>query len=130
MNNKVLVIDDSPLMREMCKRQLRPLKMEVIPAANGHEALELLNEHTDLVLVLLDLHLPAASGMDLLASVRTRDQHRNIPVILLSLKGDEDDVRRGIDRGAAGAVSKYENLNELPGLVCRVLHPQRQTVCC
>ncbi|MDH4161454.1 MAG: response regulator [Nitrospirota bacterium] len=130
MLNKVLVVDDSPLIREMCRNMLKGRSREILSAGSGCEAFEMMKLHPDTELVLLDIHMPAVSGLAVLAAFKETEAFRHVPVILLSQRGDESAVSRGLELGASGAVSKYENLRELPGLVGRTVSAARPAGCC
>lgn len=119
MLQKVLVVDDSPLVRELCRRALKGQAREIVPAGSCGEVFEMLQQHPDTDLVLLDIHLAAVSGLAVLAALRESKTYKKVPVILLSQKGDEADVARGMALGAADAVQKYENLGVLAGKIGR-----------
>lgn len=130
MLNKVMVVDDSPLVREMCSSLLKGKAREVVHAASGCEAISLLERHLDTDVMLLDLHLPNMNGLSVLAAVKESKQHRNVPVILLSLKGDEAVEARGFELGAIGSVRKFENLRALPRLIGHMGAISRQKDLC
>lgn len=117
MLRKVLLVDDSPLVRELCRTVLRGTVREIVPAGSGCEALDALQDHPDTDAVVLDLHLPVMNGLSVLAAMRESDRHRELPVVLLSLSGDEALVMRGISLGATGSVRKFENLHALPRML-------------
>ncbi len=117
MSEKVLVVDPSPLVRELCRRVLRGRAREIVQAGSGCEAFEMLQRHPDTDVVLLDIHLPAVSGLSVLAALRESKTYRAVPVILLSQGGDESAVARGLALGAEHAVEKYDNLEVLPELI-------------
>jgi CheY-like chemotaxis protein len=131
MRKKGLVIDDSPLVRELCRMALQGQVREIIPAGSGCEAFDMLRKHPDTDLILLDIHMPAMHGLAVLAAIRETGSYRNVPVILLSQRGDEGDVERGLSLGAAGAVQKFEDLRGvLPGLVRRLRSSPMPAVGC
>jgi chemotaxis protein histidine kinase CheA len=94
---RVLVVDDSELTRDMIVAVLREMGLEVIEAVNGAQALERLGT-TEVRLVLTDLDMPVLDGFELLARIRAR--HGRLPVIVLSSRGSDEDVRRTADLGA------------------------------
>jgi len=116
--NKVLVIDDSRMVRERCRMLLRESGCEVVPAGNGLDGIEKLRQHPDIGLVLLDIRMPVMNGLAFLAALR---EFRNRPpAVLMAMRSEEADVLRGLDLGACGAVEKYEHLEAIQGLVrCR-----------
>lgn len=106
---KILVVDDHHLIREGMRPVLRQLAsgaeaVEVLDAATFGEARAHLQRHADVELVLLDLRLPDASGLDALDELqRTRP---DVPVVLMSGEDDAASVRAALERGALGYIPK------------------------
>ena len=114
---KVLVIDDDPQLRTLVARLLRQEGYEPFLAADATEALaELKTQSPDLVL--LDVMMPHTDGIDLLADIRTRS---NIPVIMLTGRGDEADRILGLRTGADDYVVKPFSPAELTARIESVL---------
>jgi len=103
---KILVCDDHALFREGVVHALRELERgaEVVEAADGAEALLLAQQHADLDLVLLDLHMPGTDGWTGLA--RLQQACPTLPIVILSASEEPADARRAIEAGAAGFVPK------------------------
>jgi DNA-binding NarL/FixJ family response regulator len=103
---KVLVVDDHPLVRDALRGHLQTLEVgaEVLEARSGTEALQLVDRHPDLDLLLLDLSLPGMNGFSTLTVVRER--HPEIPVAVLSATQDRETVLNALDRGAMGFIPK------------------------
>lgn len=98
MVKKVLVVDDHTETVALIRDALTPHGYEIIEAANGAECLEKVAQ-SEPDLLILDVHMPVLNGFDALRLLRQRAQD-NLPVIILSGRGDLDDVRRGWKRGA------------------------------
>ena len=102
---RVLVVDDEPAIRALCRVNLSLSGMDVIEAADGESALDLARaEHPDLIL--LDVMLPGATGWEVAAELGGEDTTRDIPVIFLSAMADSSDLERGRQHGAVGYVTK------------------------
>ena len=103
---KILVVDDHTLIREALRGVLKELKDDatVFEASNCREAMELVAEHGDLGLVLLDLNLPDRDGFSALSELR--EQHPEISVVVLSGVQDRDTVLKALDLGALGFIPK------------------------
>jgi two-component system KDP operon response regulator KdpE len=82
---KILVVDDEPPIRKLLRMGLTSQGYQVLEAPNGKAALELLAKKPDLVI--LDLGLPDIDGLELLRRIRHRQE--NLPVVVLSSRGDE-----------------------------------------
>jgi DNA-binding NarL/FixJ family response regulator len=118
---KIIAIDDHPLMQQALLRALPELDraVEVIIAEDRESTLTALARHPDCALMLLDLTLPGAHGMDLLAHL-VRDYPR-IPVLVLSATHDRATVGAALAAGARGYVAKTASARHLLDAVRTVL---------
>jgi len=107
MNLTVLVIEDTELLRRMYSDCLTRDGYRVLSAADGLEALALLRTDTP-DLILLDLIMPKMSGLEVLELVKKDPRLQNIPVLILTNLGQDDDVRRGLALGAADYLIKND----------------------
>jgi two-component system KDP operon response regulator KdpE len=106
---RVLVVDDEPQIRKALKVNLEARDYEVLLAADGEEALVLAADaHPDVVL--LDLGLPGVDGMGVIAGLRG---WTDVPIIVLSVRGEESDKVAALDAGADDYVSKPFGMGEL-----------------
>ena len=107
MAHKLLVVEDTDLLRKIYTDKLTQEGHEVFSAADGLEALAVLRtEKIDLVL--LDLIMPKMSGLDALEAMKADPRTRDIPAIILSNLGQEGDVERGLSLGAVDYLIKNE----------------------
>jgi DNA-binding NarL/FixJ family response regulator len=106
---KVLVVDDHALIREALRGVLRELHadMQVLEAETSQQGMEMIQQHPDLALVLLDLRLPDRDGMDVL--VELRELYPAISVVMLSAFNDRDNVFKALDCGALGFIPKTDS---------------------
>ncbi len=107
---RILVIDDEPPIRKLLRMGLSSQGYHILEAPDGRAALELLGREK-LDLVILDLGLPDMKGHELLRIIRERDE--NIPVVVLSSRGDEAGKVEAFDLGADDYVTKPFGMNEL-----------------
>ncbi len=107
---RILVIDDEPPIRKLLRMGLSSQGYHILEAPDGRAALELLGREK-LDLVILDLGLPDMKGHELLRVIRERDE--NIPVVVLSSRGDEAGKVEAFDLGADDYVTKPFGMNEL-----------------
>jgi DNA-binding NarL/FixJ family response regulator len=119
---KILVVDDHPLIQQALAHALPQLQgpLEVLAAIDRDQALTALARHPDCALVLLDLTLPGAHGLDLLAQLR-RD-HPHLPIVVLSATHDRATVGSAMAAGAHGYIAKTSTPAELLEAVSTVLH--------
>ena len=96
---KILVAEDEPDIRELITFMLRFAGYEVVAAANGEDAvLTAARELPDLVL--LDVRMPRMTGYEACRLMRANPDLRNVPVVFLSAKGQDTEIRSGMDAGA------------------------------
>jgi two-component system, chemotaxis family, chemotaxis protein CheY len=111
---QVLVVDDSMVARNIIKNVLQPIGYEVLQAANGQEALDILKSKSDgIALVLLDWNMPVLSGIDTLKAVRQNKQFDHIRVLMVSTESEDDYIDRAIQSGANGYLAKPFTPEEL-----------------
>jgi two-component system, OmpR family, KDP operon response regulator KdpE len=118
----ILIVDDEPPIRKLLRMGLSSQGYEVLEAPNGKTALELLAKRP--ALVILDLGLPDIDGLDLLKRIRQRQQ--NLPVVVLSSRGDEAGKVAALDLGADDYVTKPFGMDELFARVRAAMRHQLQ----
>jgi two-component system KDP operon response regulator KdpE len=119
---KILVVDDEPPIRKLLRMGLSTQSYEVLEAPNGKIALQLLEQKPDLII--LDLGLPDMQGLDLLRTVRARDE--SVPIVVLSSRGDEAGKVAALDLGADDYVTKPFGMDELLARMRAALRHQLQ----
>ena len=95
----ILVVEDDKFLRELLVRKLGISGFNVLFAVDGEEALKKLKEKTP-QLILLDLVLPGIDGFDVLKHIKENPLTKDIPVIILSNLGQQEEVEKGIRLGA------------------------------
>jgi two-component system KDP operon response regulator KdpE len=119
---KILIVDDEPPIRKLLRMGLTSQGYEVLDAPNGKTALELLARKPDLVI--LDLGLPDVDGLALLRTMRHRQE--NLPIVVLSSRGDEAGKVAALDLGADDYVTKPFGMDELFARMRAALRHQLQ----
>jgi DNA-binding response OmpR family regulator len=102
INQSILIVDDEETIREVVRRYLEREGFSVEEAADGYEALDLIRSISP-DLIILDLMLPGIDGLSLTQHIR---QDRQIPILMLTAKGEASDRIRGLDLGADDYVAK------------------------
>ena len=123
MLNKVLVVDDSALIHQMYRLVLSRYACEIADAMNGQEALDVLARQDDIQLILLDINMPVMNGLEFLQRVQKEGAYKDIPVIIISTEGKEEDTIRGLKMGARGYVKKPFQASELHSLIEKITGP-------
>ena len=101
--NKILVADDESRMRKLIKDYLVREDYEVIEAENGEQALDMFYMDSEIALIILDVMMPKVDGFAVLKEIR---ETSSIPVLMLTAKGEENDVLNGFELGADEYINK------------------------
>jgi DNA-binding response OmpR family regulator len=112
VTKKILIADDEPNIVAAIEFLLQQRGYEVHVARNGDEALELVEAFIP-DLVLLDVMMPKKSGYEVCTRIREREEWRHIKVVMLSAKGREAEVNKGLSMGADLYVTKPFSTREL-----------------
>jgi two-component system, chemotaxis family, chemotaxis protein CheY len=105
---KVLIVDDSSVMRKIVERALRQAGLdigEVVEAANGAEALAEAQKGS-LDLILSDINMPVMDGLEFLKSVAGVEAAKGVPVVMITTEGSEARVVEALSAGARGYLRK------------------------
>jgi DNA-binding response OmpR family regulator len=112
----VLVVDDEPAIRLICRLNLRTAGFETIEAPDGETALELArSEQPDLIL--LDIMLPKSDGFTVAQELVAAPETREIPIVFITARSDANDQLRGYEAGGIALVTKPFDPDLLPETV-------------
>jgi len=104
--HRILIVDDSPTIRKMVRASLQALQpVEFLDAATGLEAIE----HLALArvhLVVLDLNMPDMHGIDVLKFVRRQPRYKDVPILILTTRGDDASRQTAQQAGATHYMTK------------------------
>ena len=104
--HRVLVADDEPHIGHIIRLKLEQGPYQVMLVADGREALERLRGDDRIDLVLLDIMMPYATGLEVLAEARRMPHRAHTPVIILTAKGQDADRRQAMELGATDFFTK------------------------
>ena len=116
----VLVIEDEPDIRELIEFNLKKYDYNVLLANNGEKGLNDARSYEP-DLILLDLMLPGIQGIDVCRVIKSDENIKSIPIIILSALGQEEDIVLGLEAGADDYVSKPFSLDVLNARIKTVL---------
>lgn len=102
---KILIIEDSEAFREIYRDVLEHRGYEVYEAVDGEEGIEILSHETP-QLIILDLMLPKIDGFEVLKFIRGSSKVKEVPVIILTARGTNNDLQRGLALGATDYIEK------------------------
>ena len=124
MKPHILVVEDEDSLATLLQYNLEKEGYDVAVGADGEEALLLVDERLP-DLIVLDWMLPKISGIEVCRRLRQRPETRNIPIIMLTARGEETDRIRGLDTGADDYVVKPFSMTELAARIRAVLRRLR-----
>ena len=114
----VLVVDDSALMHRVYEVMLRDRPM--LHAHDGDEALRLIDQRSDIGLVLLDINMPTISGFEVLDRLRAAGRVPGLPVIVITTEGRDEEAARGLAAGAAAYLTKPFRSEQIRDTIARL----------
>jgi len=133
MSVRVLIIDDSPVMRRILEGALRLSNLdlsEVLHAANGAEGLATLEnsatEDRPLDLILCDVHMPQMNGLDFLLEKQRRNLAPRAPLVMITADASDPQVLKAVAAGAQGAITKPFTLKHIQKCVASLLLPPNE----
>ena len=120
MATKIFIIEDEPSIIKLVQHNLEKEGFIVSSSLNGNEGLKELKKFQP-NLLLLDWMLPDLSGIDVCKNIRRDNIFRNLPIIMLTAKGEEEDKIKGLDSGVDDYITKPFSFNELLSRIKAVL---------
>jgi two-component system phosphate regulon response regulator PhoB len=124
MTPHVLVVEDEDSLATLLQYNLQKEGYDVGLAGDGEEAMLLVDERLP-DLIVLDWMLPKISGIEVCRRLRQRNETRNVPIVMLTARGEESDRVRGLDTGADDYVVKPFSMTELTARIRAVLRRLR-----
>ncbi|MCX6600754.1 MAG: response regulator [bacterium] len=103
----ILTVDDSTTIRRIVKRSVDDMGLEVLEAADGAQALKMIEERAeDIQLILLDWNMPGMSGLEVLRILKTNPRYKDIVVMMLTSEADQNFVVEALRSGAQNYLTK------------------------
>lgn len=106
MSTKVMVVDDSMMIRAQVSRALTQAGFAVVEASDGADALRKLDGATDVALVVCDVNMPNMNGIEFLEAIKESRAHDKMSVVMLTTEGQNELVQRAKSLGAKGWIMK------------------------
>jgi len=110
---KILLVDDDMRNNIALSAVLRKQGAEVVMADNGKLAIECLENHDGIDLILMDIMMPVMDGYTAMKSIRSQKKYNNLPIIALTAKAMAEDRKKCLDAGANDYLSKPIDLEKL-----------------
>ena len=125
---KILIVEDEPAQMELLSYNLGERGLSD-RARNGWEEALLLAEEESPDLVLLDWMLPNVSGIEICRQLKNHSSMKSVPIMMLTARGEEADLVRGLETGADDYMSKPYSVVELNGPFARLITPRQAIKC-
>jgi CheY-like chemotaxis protein len=123
-NKTVLVVDDDVRNIYSLTKSLESLKMNIVTAIDGKEALKALDEHPEVDVVLLDMMMPNMDGYETATRIRENKAFKTLPVIAVTAKAMTGDREKCINAGASDYITKPVDIDQLLSLLRVWLYDQ------
>ena len=120
MNGRIFIIEDEPSIIQLVQHNLEKNGFIISSSLNGNDGLKELKKFQP-DLLLLDWMLPDLSGIEICKNIRKDNSFKNLPVIMLTAKGEEEDKIKGLDSGVDDYLTKPFSFNELMARIKAVL---------
>lgn len=110
---QILIVEDSPTMRQLLVFALRRLKnVEIVEAVDGMDGLrKISSDHFDLALI--DINMPVMDGLKLIRLIRSEEALRNVPIVVITTEGAQEDRERALGLGADEYLTKPIQANRV-----------------
>jgi len=119
---RILSVDDSAATRHFIKKAIDVLGFEFLEAGDGKEGLEVLErENGNIDLILLDRHMPVMDGMEMLETLKANDRFKEIPVTMVTVELERDEIQKAISKGARNYLIKPFSQENLIGKIMECL---------
>jgi two-component system, chemotaxis family, chemotaxis protein CheY len=103
---KILVVDDSPTVRQQVANAMAGTGLELLEAADGAEGLDKVEKDGEIGLVILDVNMPRMNGLEMLEALKAGGKNNNVHVVMLTSEGQKSLIERAKKAGAKGWIVK------------------------
>jgi len=115
---RILSVDDSAATRYFIKKAIDVIGFEFLEAADGKEGLEVVErENGKIDLILLDRHMPVMDGIEMLEAIKSNAAYNHIPISMVTVELERDEIKRAIDMGAKNYLIKPFSQENLIGKI-------------
>jgi len=119
-NKKILIVDDSRMIRRVVTMIIREYGFEVLSAENGLMGYEMAKENRP-DLIIMDVTMPVMSGIEATVKIKADPELSHIPVLIFTSLGSEDDIRAAQEVGVAGFLNKPISKEEMRSTISALL---------
>mgnify|MGYP003668056038 FL=1 len=118
---KVLVVDDSPSVRQQVGLALKQAGFEIVEAVDGTDGVAKIDGDPSIGVVICDVNMPRMNGLELVEAVHRNPKHVNLPIVMLTTEGQPQLIQRAKKAGAKGWIVKPFKANLLVAAVKKLM---------
>jgi CheY-like chemotaxis protein len=119
----ILIVDDDSRNTFALLSYLDGMEMKIYTAGDGFQAIELLDKHADIEMILMDMMMPEMDGYETIGRIRNNKSTADVPIIAVTAKAMKGDRDKCLEAGASEYVSKPVNMQDLLGKMADMLNP-------
>ena len=120
-NKSVLIVDDVPINVTLIEKMLIPFHFNILKAYDGKTALKMVTEKKPAIII-IDLMMPGISGYDVIRQLRTDEDTKRLPIIIVSALNSNEDIVKGFNLGADDFITKPIIVNRLYDSIIKQLN--------
>jgi two-component system chemotaxis response regulator CheY len=113
MSKTILVVDDSSTVRQQVSLALSQAGFSIVEAADGREAIAAIESNRNIAMVVCDVNMPVLNGLEMVEHVKSKPEHRALPILMLTTEGQPSMIKRAREAGAVGWIVKPFDANQL-----------------
>lgn len=118
---KVLIVDDSPSVRQQVGLALKQAGFSILEAVDGQDGVNKINQDRDIGMVICDVNMPRMNGLELVESVQRTPGRNGLPIVMLTTEGQPQLMQRAKKAGAKGWIVKPFKANLLVAAVQKLM---------
>jgi len=113
MAKTVLVVDDSSTVRQQVSLALKQAGFDIVEAADGAEGIAHVSGNRAIDMVVCDVNMPNVNGLEMVERLKSRPEHKALPILMLTTEGQPSMIKRAKQAGAVGWIVKPFDANQL-----------------
>jgi two-component system chemotaxis response regulator CheY len=110
-------VDDSATVRQQVAAALQPVGFTIVEASDGREGLKAISANSGIKMVICDVNMPNMNGLEMVEAVKSKPEHKGLPIIMLTTEGQPALIKRAKEAGAMGWIVKPFKTDQLVATV-------------
>lgn len=118
---KILIVDDDKTTLKLLSLYMKTKGYSVVTAENGMEAIEKITKESDINFILTDLNMPYMDGIEFIKILKTHEEFKKIPVVMITTEADEEEKNKAFQAGADDYLIKPTTADQVSQSIKRIL---------